>query len=230
MHLISALLIFIVMVVTTAIIIFITLMAAGVVMDVIVDQFRDGSEYCTDICILKPENYGPELVLEDPDYNEKIHDRDVFNTEKYYLRRLSRTEISAQRSPGMLYEIMQDMRLSCMYKGKTEIVTCPAGCVFNGDSLKYILNIENDGVAWIFHDWIYQTHSFDVREDGTQTLIPREKRWIVDELMFSVIELDGYVLYARIAKTLDSIIDGILYNAWGHVEHKHDCSYVKKTE
>jgi hypothetical protein len=116
----------------------------------------------------------------------------------------------------MLYEIMKTMRLSCVYKGKTELVTCPAGSVFNGDSLKYILNIENDGIAWVFHDWLYTSHAFDIREDGTQTTIPHENRWVVDELMYTIIEIDGYVCYARSAKALDTIIDRILHNAWNH--------------
>ena len=201
----------------------ITTVATGVILDVIVDQFRDASEYCVDVRILQPENYCPGFLLEDPAYNEKIHDREVFNTKDYYLRRLSKREISLQNSPGMLYEIMQDMRLSCMYHGKTEIVTCPAGSVFNGDTLKYILNIENDGVAWVFHDWLYNEHAFDVRPDGTQTTIPSENRWVIDELMYSIIKLDGYLLYARIAKTFDTIIDGILNNAWRHGSNKYDC-------
>ena len=49
-------------------------------------------------------------------------------------------------------------------------MTCSAGSVFTGDTLKSILNIENDGVAWVFHDWLYNEHAFDVRPDGTQKL------------------------------------------------------------
>jgi S1-C subfamily serine protease len=218
--------------VATTVVAVTTVAAIGVVVDIVVDQIRDDSEYCTDIHILQPENYEPGFILEDPMYDENIHDRDVFNANVYYLRRLSKQEIAIQHSPGMLYEIMKDLQMSCMYRGNKEIVTCPAGRVFNGDSLKYILNIENDGVAWVFHDWLYNKHSFDVRVDGTQTTIDRDHRWVIDELMYSIIEIDGYVLYARIAKTLDTIIDGILYNAWGDGSNyiKNDSHYVYEND
>jgi hypothetical protein len=98
---------------------------------VVIESCRKKGDYCTDITILKPTNYGPRTVLEDPHYNHQIHSRMAFNAKCYYLRRLSPAEMLVQEWPGMLYEIMQDIQLSCVYHGRTEFVTCPAGCVFN---------------------------------------------------------------------------------------------------
>jgi hypothetical protein len=170
-------------------------------------------------------------VLEDPDYDPLINTRQDFDSNTYYLRRLSPAEITAQHYPRMVYEVMQDLQLSCMYRGKTELITCPKGYVFNGDSLKQVLSIENDGIAWVFHDWMYTTHAFDVRDDGTQTLLSRERRWVVDEMMYTMIESDGYVAYAWIAKKMDTLISGSLDAAWDTASQNPDdaCRYKLAT-
>lgn len=126
---------------------------------------------CTDIKMLKPTNYGPSTVIEDPDYDHRIHSRANFNATDYYIRRLSQSESLTQGCLGLMYETMQDIQLSCLYDGCTELVTCPAGVNLNNDSSKKIFRIENSGLAWIFHDWLYYSHTFDVRDDGTQTRI-----------------------------------------------------------
>jgi hypothetical protein len=196
----------------------VTTVATMIVIDIVLDSRRDVDDYCTEITILKPANYGPGFILEDPHYNPRIHKRQDFNQKGYYLRRLCPDEIAIQQKPNMLYEVMQEMQLSCRYQGKMEYITCPTGCVFNGDTLKQMLNIENDGVAWVFHDWLYTSHAFDVRIDGTQTIIPRDHRWVTDELMYTIIRTDGYVGYARMLQQLDAYANSILYNAWDHVD------------
>jgi hypothetical protein len=189
--------------------------STAVVYDTFHDNHRNDTDYCTDLTILKPENYGKRYVqLEDPNYNPYIHSRHEFNNTDYYLRRLCPDEILNQTRPDMVYEIMQDMQMSCRYNGKTEYITCPAGFVFNGDTLKQILSIENDGIAWVFHDWLYTSHAFDVRADQTQTQIPRDRRWVVDEVMYEMLKTDGYVRYAWMARRFDAVVDRILYKAW----------------
>lgn len=191
--------------------------AASVAMvGVVSDHLRPqaASEYCSDIKILKPSQYVPGYTLEDPSYDPLLHDRGMFDATTYYLRRLSVSEISAQRFPGMIYEVMQDLQLSCLIRGRREVVTVEAGHVFNGDSLKLRLNLENDGIAWVFHDWLYNVQAFDVRVDGTQTVIQRQDRWVADELMYELIKLDGYVGYSRLTRTLDLFIGAILNTAW----------------
>lgn len=193
-----------------------TAVASTALTGVVADHLhkQPASEYCTDIRILKPPQYGPGFTLEDPNYDPRLHDREMFDAQTYYLRRLSVSEISAQWFPGMIYEVMQEMQLSCMLRGRREVVTVKAGHVFNGDSLKLLLNLENDGIAWVFHDWLYTTQAFDVGENGTQTVIPREDRWVTDELMYEIIKLDGYVGYSRLVRTFDFFVGDALNNAW----------------
>ena len=174
----------------------------------------DKHDYCTDIHMIKPDKYSPSTILEDPEYDPLIHDRDSYNAKDYYIRRLSPREKAVQKNPNAIYEIMQDCQLSCMYKGKTEYITCPAGRVFDGDTLMRLLNIENDGIGWVFHDWLYFSHSFDRCADGTQTLIPR---WVADELMYDIIHIDGYSNYARFTKHYDIFISSILNTAWNFI-------------
>ena len=171
---------------------------------------------CTDITILKPINYGPMTVIEDPDYDHRVHSRMSFNANDYYLRRLSTAETLVQVRPRMMYEVMKDVQLSCVYDGRTELVTCPAGCVLDGDSLKKMFNIENDGIAWVFHDWLYYSHAFDVRADGTQTKIPRHRRWVPDELMYNVIKMDGYTTYSWFTQRFDSLASSVLNDSWDY--------------
>jgi hypothetical protein len=152
-------------------------------------------ENCTDIIILKPTHYGPMTILEDPDYDPCVHSRTDFNAKDYYVRRLNPSEMLAQGCLGMLYEIMQDIQLSCVYNGRTETVTCPASCILNDDSLKTIFKIENCGLAWIFHDWLYYSHAFDVRADGGHTQIAYQG--IVHGLIDTIIKMGEYTPFVR---------------------------------
>ena len=150
---------------------------------------------CTDITILKPIHYGPMTVIEDPDYDYRVHSRTDFNVNDYYIRRLSMHETLARGSLGRMYETMQDIQLSCLYNGRTEMVTCPAGSILDDDSFQKIFKIEHGGLAWIFHDWLYYCHAFDVRADGIQTHIVR--RGTVDDLIHTIITKVDYIWSAH---------------------------------
>jgi hypothetical protein len=203
-----------------------TMAVVGGISDTMNENKRTTHDYCTNITIIKPAKYGPSTVLEDPEYDHRIHDRCSFNATDYYLRRLSLSEQVVQSRRNVIYEIMQDIQLSCIYNGKTEYITCPAGRVFDGDSLKRMLNIENDGIGWVFHDWLYFSHAFDMSENGTQTSIPHENRWIADELMYEIVRLDGYSSYAGFTKRFDLFVGPMLDTSWNFITENQTHSNV----
>ena len=192
----------------------VTATVIGGISDMISDNKRTKYDYCTDVQIIKPVNYSPSTILEDPEYDPLIHARHDYNSKDYYIRRLSTDEQAVQTNQNAIYEIMQDCQLSCMYKGQTEYITCPAGRVFDGDTLMRVLNTENDGIGWVFHDWMYFSHSFDMRADGTQTVIPPDDRWVADELMYEIIRIDGYSSYAGFTRRFDVFISRMMNTVW----------------
>jgi len=72
--------------------------------------------------------------------------------------------------------------------------------------------VEN-GIAWAVHDWMYYTHAFDTKPDGTTTKI--ENRWSVDELMYILLTIEGSPRYAYFLQTFDSLVRWVLDHYWG---------------
>ena len=64
-------------------------------------------------------------------------------------------------------------------------------------------------------------HAFDTKSDGTTTLI--NMRWPVDELMYNILILEGYVLYGRCLQYFDMCVIGNLDNAWDNVNDNTFC-------
>ena len=125
---------------------------------------------------------------------------------------LTKTEIAKQHSKNMRRVIRKPIVVTCMYNGNMETITVPMNRVFDGDSLKKLFCIKDDGIAWAIHDWLYHTHAFDKRSDGTTTQI--NLRWPVDELMYSLLILEGYKVYGKCLQSLDVCMIGVLDRAW----------------
>jgi hypothetical protein len=129
--------------------------------------------------------------------------------------KLTKLEIAYQHSKRMRNIIREPIVVTCMYNGSIETITIPANRVFDGDSLKYILCLEDDGIAWAVHDWLYNTHAFDTKLDGTTTLL--EHRWPVDELMYALLIAEGNALYGRFLQTADICVIAQLDRAWDRI-------------
>lgn len=125
---------------------------------------------------------------------------------------LTDQEIRRQKTKGMKYRISRPIVVTCLYKGKPESVTVPVDRVFDGDSLKRMLCLEDDGIAWAVHDWLYNTHAFDPKQDGTTTAI--DTRWPVDELMYALLAIEGYKLYGKSLQLADTLAAMTLDRAW----------------
>jgi hypothetical protein len=135
---------------------------------------------------------------------------------------LTEREILQQKTKGMKYRIKRPIVVTCVYNGKPESVTVPVDRVFDGDSLKRKLRLEDDGIAWAVHDWLYNTHAFDTKGDGTTTVI--DKRWPVDELMYNLLVLDGYNFYSKLLQMADGLAAITLDRAWHAV---NDNAFVR---
>lgn len=128
---------------------------------------------------------------------------------------LTKAEIVRQHSKGMRQIIREPIVVTCVYNGNTETITVPVDRVFDGDSLKCLFSIQDDGIAWAIHDWLYNTHAFDTKSDGTTTRIDR--RWPADELMYALLILEGYTVYGRCLQYLDGCIIRRLDRAWDQI-------------
>jgi len=138
------------------------------------------------------------------------HSISIQSVGKY--RPLTETEISHQNGRRMRHIIREPIVVTCVYNGKPETITVPVDRVFDGDSLKNLFCINDDGIAWAIHDWLYNTHAFDTKSNGTTTVI--DMRWPVDELMYSLLIIEGYTIYGRCLQSLDMCVVGELDKAW----------------
>lgn len=125
--------------------------------------------------------------------------------------RLTPQEITRQIGTHMKYRISKPIVVHCVYNSKQETVTVPVDRVFDGDSFKRMLYLQDDGLAWAVHDWLYHSHAFDTKPDGTTTTIDRS---VVDEIMYSLLVLDGSVVYAKLLQLGDGFVAAILDQAW----------------
>jgi hypothetical protein len=135
---------------------------------------------------------------------------------------LTNQEIKQQKTKGMKYRISRPIVITCLYNGKPESVTVPVDRVFDGDSLKRMLCLADDGIAWAVHDWLYNTHAFDTKHDGTTTAI--DTRWPVDELMYALLLLEDYKWYGKSLQLADTLAAMTLDRAWHAV---NDNSFVR---
>jgi len=113
----------------------------------------------------------------------------------------------------MRYRTLKNIVVECIYNGSLETITVPVDRVFDGDTLKSWLYMASEGIAWVVHDWMYYTHAFDTKPDGTTTKI--ENRWSVDELMYILLTIEGSPRYAYFLQTFDSLVRWVLDHYWG---------------
>ena len=126
-------------------------------------------------------------------------------------------------SRRMKYRIRAPIVVTCLYNGIPETITVPVDRVFDGDSLKRRCHLNDDGIAWAVHDWLYKTHAFDVKTDDTQTMI--DNRWSADEIMYSLLKLEGYKFYGNFLQSADVLTAITLDRAWVATNENH---YVRK--
>jgi hypothetical protein len=126
-------------------------------------------------------------------------------------RRLNPREQRVQHRRGMLYCIEEPIRVSFMYDGRREVVTVPAGRVFDGDSLKRLMGFGSSGIAWVVHDWLYRVPNH-VLDSGIEI---RDHRH-ADEIMYELLGHEGviHMVYASILRLFDDTISSTLNRAW----------------
>jgi hypothetical protein len=111
----------------------------------------------------------------------------------------------------------------------SRVVTVPKTALFNGDSLKLLIKtylkslptqlstswLDDWGIAWCIHDHLYRVQMWD---DGTA--IPRKARWMVDDIMFHLLEKDpeythgAHKIYAAILRGFEAGGQSQYFSRW----------------
>ena len=111
-----------------------------------------------------------------------------------YYTPLTPSERAHHATQGRRYRTRHPVVVTCVYHGRRETVTVPAQRLFHGDAFKELLRLPSTGVAWLVQDWLYGTHAFARRADGTTTAITHRRT--VDELTYRILALDHQTSYA----------------------------------